>query len=71
MLTVKKHTGTLRDYQQDIMTRIQTEWKKHKSVMVQMPTGTGKTHVLAAVVLDYLQKETPAVYGSSHIGENL
>ena len=25
--------------------------------MVQMPTGTGKTHLLAAVIYDYLKKE--------------
>ncbi|MCM1313701.1 MAG: DEAD/DEAH box helicase [Bacteroides sp.] len=50
--------NTLRDYQSDIVSRIHTEWKRHKSVMVQMPTGTGKTHVLAAVVRDFLQAES-------------
>ncbi len=53
---MKYNVTTLRDYQLDIKIRIQAEWEKHKNVMVQMPTGTGKTHVLAAVVLDYLQK---------------
>lgn len=41
---------TLRNYQQEIVTRVHREWHHHRSVMVQMPTGTGKTHVLASIV---------------------
>ena len=33
-----------------MITRTQEAWKRHRSVMVQMPTGTGKTHVLAEIV---------------------
>lgn len=44
----------LRDYQTDIMARIIDEWQRCKSVMVQMPTGTGKTRVLAALVNEEL-----------------
>ena len=40
----------LRDYQQEMKLRLFEEWELHRSVMVQMPTGTGKTHLLAAVV---------------------
>ncbi len=40
----------LYDYQQDMLERIKAAFCSHRSVMVQMPTGTGKTHVLAAVV---------------------
>ena len=40
----------LRDYQLDILRRISAAWSSSRSVMVQMPTGTGKTHVLASVV---------------------
>lgn len=40
----------LRDYQTDIVTRVFDAWRSHRSVMVQMPTGTGKTHVLATVI---------------------
>ena len=40
----------LRDYQQEIITRVHQAWNQHRSVMVQMPTGTGKTHVLASIV---------------------
>ena len=40
----------LRDYQEEMIARIHEAWKRHRSVMAQMPTGTGKTHVLAAIV---------------------
>ena len=34
--------------------RLFEEWELHRSVMVQMPTGTGKTHLLAAIVREFL-----------------
>lgn len=40
----------LHDYQNDIKSRLFEAWQRCRSVMLQMPTGTGKTHVLAAVV---------------------
>ena len=40
----------LRDYQTDICLRVSEAFNKHRSVMVQMPTGTGKTMVLASLV---------------------
>ena len=40
----------LRDYQIEMKTRLMEAWKAHRSVMVQMPTGTGKTHLLASGV---------------------
>ena len=50
------HQATLlRDYQQDIVIRVRKAWKHHRSVMVQMPTGTGKTHVLAHLVNEELR----------------
>lgn len=47
-------TGVLYDYQQDMVSRLHEAWQSRRSVMLQMPTGTGKTHVLAAVVRDFL-----------------
>ena len=44
----------LRDYQQEMKLRLFKEWEFHRSIMVQMPTGTGKTHLLAAVVREFL-----------------
>ena len=40
----------LRDYQLDMLQRLNKAWKRNCSVMVQMPTGTGKTHLMAAVI---------------------
>ena len=40
----------LRDYQTDICAQVNEAFDKHRSVMVQMPTGTGKTVVLASLV---------------------
>lgn len=45
----------LRDYQLATKAKIFEAWKLHPNVMVQMPTGTGKTHLLAAVVHDVLE----------------
>ena len=41
----------LRDYQNEMLDRLQRTWREGKrSVMVQMPTGTGKTVVMAALM---------------------
>lgn len=40
----------LRDYQQSAVRRVIEAWTCRRSVLVQMPTGTGKTRVLAAIV---------------------
>ena len=47
---------SLRDYQQEMIARVHKEWESHRSVMVQMPTGTGKTHVLASIVASFSGK---------------
>ena len=46
--------SVLRDYQLATKRNIFEAWKQCPNVMVQMPTGTGKTHLLAAVVHDVL-----------------
>ena len=40
----------LYDYQKEMLRQIEEAFRKHQSVMVQMPTGTGKTMLLAEVV---------------------
>ena len=47
----------LRDYQSDICSRVSDAFDKHRSVMVQMPTGTGKTMVLAELVKRLMMKD--------------
>ena len=50
----------LRDYQHQMLSQFVRAWKKHRSVMVQMPTGTGKTHLMAAAIRDCLCQESEA-----------
>ena len=49
-----KYFFMLRDYQIEICERVREAFARHRSVMVQMPTGTGKTVVLAELVREYL-----------------
>ena len=40
----------LRDYQKEMLDRLERAWASNRSVMVQMPTGTGKTVLMAEAV---------------------
>ena len=40
----------LRDYQLEMLGQLDAAWRQHRSVMVQMPTGTGKTVLLAEAI---------------------
>ena len=42
------------DYQEDMVKRIEKALRLHRSVMAQMPTGTGKTYLLTAVIDSFL-----------------
>ena len=44
----------LRDYQIEICEKVNKAFETHRSVMMQMPTGTGKTVVLASLVKQFL-----------------
>ena len=46
------------DYQEDMKSRIETALRLHRSVMAQMPTGTGKTVLLASVVESFLREHS-------------
>ena len=46
------------DYQEDMKERIEKALRLHRSVMAQMPTGTGKTYLLTAVI-DSLVSNNP------------
>ena len=45
------------DYQDDMVERVQDAFRHHDAVMVQMPTGTGKTYLLAAIVGLFSKRE--------------
>ena len=43
------------DYQEDMKSRIEKALCLHRSVMAQMPTGTGKTYLLTAVIDSFVR----------------
>lgn len=43
------------DYQEDMKERIEKALRLHRSVMAQMPTGTGKTYLLTAVIDSFVE----------------
>ena len=47
----------LRDYQKEMLDRLYQAWEACRSVMVQMPTGTGKTHLMAEVIRKFVTTE--------------
>ena len=47
----------LRNYQIEICEKVNEAFEAHRSVMMQMPTGTGKTVVLALLVKQYLNRD--------------
>ncbi len=46
------------DYQREMRDSVLEAFGSHNSVMCQMPTGTGKTYVLASVVSKYAKSQT-------------
>ena len=46
------------DYQEDMKERIEKALRLHRSVMAQMPTGTGKTVLLASVVESFWREHS-------------
>ena len=46
--------------------RLFEEWGLHRNVMVQMPTGTGKTHLLTAIVREFLHGSGTEVWIVAH-----
>ena len=59
-------TEVLRDYQQEMLERLHEAWKTFQSVMVQMPTGTGKTHLMAAVIREKMDRGVLIVAHRQH-----
>ena len=56
----------LYDYQLDMKRRVGEAFGSHRSVMVQMPTGTGKTCVLVACVREWLSQNEGTVWVVVH-----
>ncbi len=55
-----KNDIQLYDYQEEMRGKIDMTFKSCQSVMVQMPTGTGKTYLLASVVYEEIERSDKA-----------
>jgi superfamily II DNA or RNA helicase len=40
----------LREYQKEYKYKVYKLWEQHQSLMLQLPTGTGKTRIFASIV---------------------
>ena len=54
----------LRNYQQEMIDRLEDAWTRYRSVMLQMPTGTGKTVLMAEII----RHQTSQVRGKKDSG---
>ena len=50
--SILRHDGNLRSYQIDAKEQIFRAWDTYDSVMLQMPTGTGKTFLFTSIIKD-------------------
>jgi superfamily II DNA or RNA helicase len=46
---------SLRDYQQENKQKVYDAWESTNSVMLQMPTGTGKTRLFVSIINDFIR----------------
>lgn len=65
------HQAQLRDYQLDMLDRLNKVWQRCRSVLVQMPTGTGKTVLLAKAIEQTLTSKRNGVLVVAHRKELL
>jgi len=52
----------LRPYQLHVVDSVQHAWKTHDKVLLQMPTGAGKTTVASAVILDAIVRNLKVLF---------
>lgn len=52
---IPQHNGNLRQHQIDAKRKIFEAWDQCDSVMLQMPTGTGKTYLFVSLINDLVQ----------------
>ena len=65
---IVENDGKLRDYQQKAVKEILSAWKTIKNIMLQMPTGTGKTRLFVALInaLNTTEGENYGINGKPH-----
>lgn len=55
LLSYYNQDSSLRDYQRENKQKIYDAWSRCQSVMLQMPTGTGKTRLFVSIIKDIFQ----------------
>ena len=60
-MSEKAPYNRLRDYQIEMLHVLEKAWRRNRCVMVQMPTGTGKTVLLAEVIREALGRNASSV----------
>lgn len=53
--TIIQYNDGLRPHQVEAKNNILKAWKEHDAVMLQMPTGTGKTYLFTSIINDLIQ----------------
>jgi superfamily II DNA or RNA helicase len=51
----------LRDYQQESVAQIFSHWSRDKNILVQQPTGAGKSLIIAAVIEEFIKLNRPVL----------
>jgi superfamily II DNA or RNA helicase len=51
----------LRQYQWDSINELNQAWQSHKNILVQQPTGAGKSLIIAQVVLNFINQNKPVL----------
>lgn len=55
LFKVVPDNSNLREHQADAKKKIYEAWRKYNSVMLQMPTGTGKTYLFTSIINDLVR----------------
>lgn len=64
--SIPQNIGNLRQHQKDAKERILSAWDEVNAVMLQMPTGTGKTYLFTSLIKDLIN-----YYKDNHIHLNI
>lgn len=59
----------LHNYQSETVLQVSNAFKSHRSIMLQMPTGSGKTHVFCEIAKRFYEKRNGRVLVLAHRNE--
>ena len=59
----------LRPYQREMIDNVKTAWKKHRNVMIVLPTGSGKTVVFSKIIQNHKGRRLAIAHRQELIGQ--